>query len=219
MGSFFDITTCPKCGHETFSAEYYYNTGEEYSFCSCCGYSKDTIKEEGYAEKECRVEDIMTAITYTDYSAHEEHTEFTKPDPDDLRVLFKDLSKDFFKHEYGKKADGSEDLNKSIVTRFALKDGDGYIFATAPYKYDEETDTVTFRFPRYKTSEKGGYGVAYIREGQVRATYPIEPDVPSMAEEAVKIVQETGEGYVTVVKNGEVNCIAGEETFKAYCKE
>jgi hypothetical protein len=44
MGSVIDHIDCPHCGEEAWS-DFYYKTGEEYTFCNHCGYNKSiTIK-------------------------------------------------------------------------------------------------------------------------------------------------------------------------------
>ena len=44
MGSVIDHIDCPNCGEEAWS-DFYYKTGEEYTFCNHCGYNKSiTIK-------------------------------------------------------------------------------------------------------------------------------------------------------------------------------
>lgn len=46
MGSVLDIIDCPNCGKEA-NTDYYYKTGEEYVFCTHCGYYRSSvIKEE-----------------------------------------------------------------------------------------------------------------------------------------------------------------------------
>jgi len=44
MGSVIDYIECPNCGEEAFM-ELYYKTGEEYTFCPKCGYTKEVILE------------------------------------------------------------------------------------------------------------------------------------------------------------------------------
>ena len=44
MGSIIDYIECPNCKHEAY-LDFYYKTGEEYTFCQNCGYTKEvTIK-------------------------------------------------------------------------------------------------------------------------------------------------------------------------------
>ena len=40
MGSVLDTIECPVCSSEA-SSDYYYKTGEEYIFCSHCGYKRE----------------------------------------------------------------------------------------------------------------------------------------------------------------------------------
>jgi hypothetical protein len=40
MGSVIDTIECPNCKKEDCYVDFYYKTGEEYTFCSDCGYSK-----------------------------------------------------------------------------------------------------------------------------------------------------------------------------------
>lgn len=40
MGSVLDYFDCPICGNEA-SSDFYYKTGEEYIFCTHCGYKKE----------------------------------------------------------------------------------------------------------------------------------------------------------------------------------
>jgi Zn ribbon nucleic-acid-binding protein len=40
MGSIIDYIECPNCKSENIHSEFWYKTGEEYSFCDKCGYSK-----------------------------------------------------------------------------------------------------------------------------------------------------------------------------------
>jgi hypothetical protein len=48
MGSVLNHIDCPKCGYEEATSDYYYNSGEEYIFCSKCGYhlSHEIIRED-----------------------------------------------------------------------------------------------------------------------------------------------------------------------------
>jgi len=41
MGSVIDYIDCPNCGQEAFD-DFYYKTGEEYLFCTHCGYMKSS---------------------------------------------------------------------------------------------------------------------------------------------------------------------------------
>ena len=41
MGSVQDVIKCPKCGHKTFTRDYYYRSDEEYCFCCTCGYQRN----------------------------------------------------------------------------------------------------------------------------------------------------------------------------------
>lgn len=43
MGSTIDTVKCPKCGHETFTRDYYYRSSEEFCFCSTCGYERNVF--------------------------------------------------------------------------------------------------------------------------------------------------------------------------------
>ena len=40
MGSVIDSIDCPNCSSPDCFVDFYYKTGEEYNFCSDCGYSK-----------------------------------------------------------------------------------------------------------------------------------------------------------------------------------
>lgn len=40
MGSVIDCIECPNCKSPDCHSDYYYKTGEEYTFCSDCGYAK-----------------------------------------------------------------------------------------------------------------------------------------------------------------------------------
>ena len=50
MGSVIDYIDCPRCGNEAHD-EFYYKTGEEYTTCTHCGYSRkfyiDNMEELG----------------------------------------------------------------------------------------------------------------------------------------------------------------------------
>lgn len=40
MGSVIDYIECPRCKNDNCTDDFYYKTGEEYIFCSDCGYHK-----------------------------------------------------------------------------------------------------------------------------------------------------------------------------------
>ena len=52
MGSVMDWGDCPRCKSvESYMSDFYYKTGEEYSYCSECGYSKEmSFKRDGNGE-------------------------------------------------------------------------------------------------------------------------------------------------------------------------
>lgn len=54
MGSVLNHIDCPKCGYEEAVSDFYYNTGEEYIFCSKCGYhlSHEIVRKDGKTEME-----------------------------------------------------------------------------------------------------------------------------------------------------------------------
>ena len=57
MGSIIDYIECPNCGEEAFM-ELYYKTGEEYTFCPKCGYTKEiSLKNRDKALDELTAED------------------------------------------------------------------------------------------------------------------------------------------------------------------
>jgi predicted nucleic-acid-binding Zn-ribbon protein len=40
MGSVMDVIDCPHCGNPDAVVDYYYKTGEEYTICDKCGYTR-----------------------------------------------------------------------------------------------------------------------------------------------------------------------------------
>lgn len=45
MGSVLSDIECPSCGFEHATSDFYYKTGEEYIFCSRCGFSEETTTD------------------------------------------------------------------------------------------------------------------------------------------------------------------------------
>lgn len=57
MGSVIDYIECPNCSEEAFM-ELYYKTGEEFTFCPKCGYTKEiSLKNRDKALDELTAED------------------------------------------------------------------------------------------------------------------------------------------------------------------
>jgi len=58
MGSVMNVIDCPNCGNEAHN-DFYYKTGEEYTFCPNCGYHKSvTIKDKSKDLSEITDDDI-----------------------------------------------------------------------------------------------------------------------------------------------------------------
>lgn len=58
MGSVIDVMDCPNCNQPDCHSDFYYKTGEEYIFCSDCGYSRSvTIKNREKSLKDLTDDD------------------------------------------------------------------------------------------------------------------------------------------------------------------
>jgi hypothetical protein len=64
MGSVIDYIECPNCESPDCHNDFYYKTGEEYTFCSDCGYTRNVIivnREKKLSEledKDWRVDEV-----------------------------------------------------------------------------------------------------------------------------------------------------------------
>lgn len=56
MGSVMDHIECPNCKQEAFS-DYYYKTGEEYTYCQSCGYNRSV----SIINRDKKIEDLTEA--------------------------------------------------------------------------------------------------------------------------------------------------------------
>ena len=56
MGSLHTVEECPKCKEaSTFTLDYYYKRGEEYGFCTHCGYTRNQFERND--QREARTEE------------------------------------------------------------------------------------------------------------------------------------------------------------------
>ena len=70
MGSVIDHIDCPHCGEEAWS-DFYYKTGEEYTFCNHCGYNKSiTIKNRNKKLTELTEDDWDISELANPYGAY-----------------------------------------------------------------------------------------------------------------------------------------------------
>lgn len=202
MGSVQNSIFCPQCGSEEAFYEYYYQSGEEYTFCPICGYRK----EHSYQRDEKGAWIMQTDV----YEIDGKTVGCSKLLESKGTPLLSDFAP--FSPEHA-----AEELKhaekESYVIKLDAREEYGFRYLSFWFarevKYEGGKAFLHHTHPVIEDFEQAGEGICCVGADGYRYFYDIR-DVD--LNEMLHVIQQPEyrkESYMTRVKNGQVKVLAG----------
>lgn len=220
MGSVQDCVKCPKCGEYSYVRDYYYKSGEEYCFCSNCGYvhnvelkrdeNKNSIRTLE-AKYDLSKGNVLYARAKRDKNEELEIIDslpVSVDDTDENIYDFLNLYQSFYKtfaKELPEKFKSFSDKKDTpwFANIFLYENGEYKQLWYHVYDLKIVNGFLEVWVPKWEAEESGGFGVVTVKTEYGSTSYSLEEGVVPEITDDVIFASAIIDGKLTILKQPE----------------